>query len=88
MAQKKSFQGGTFETGGFNICPTSKNVNTPFKKLFQKSVNTKKNKMDVWKTYTHGFQMASLDVIFQGIFIAYILSYFDEQVSTYEIKWV
>ena len=31
MAQKKSFQGGTFETGGFNICPTSKNVNTPFK---------------------------------------------------------
>ena len=28
---QKSFQGGTFETGGFIICPTSKNVNTPFK---------------------------------------------------------
>ena len=31
--KKKSFQGGTFETGGFNICPTSKNVNTPFKDI-------------------------------------------------------
>ena len=31
--KRKSFQGGTFDNGGFNICPTSKNVNTPFKGL-------------------------------------------------------
>ena len=31
MPQKNPFRGGTFETEGFNICPTSKNVNTPFK---------------------------------------------------------
>ena len=36
------------------------------------------NKRDVWKTYAHGFQMASLVVTFQGIFNAYVLSYFDE----------
>ena len=31
MARKKILSGGTFETGGFNICSTSKNVNTPFR---------------------------------------------------------
>ena len=32
MVQKENpFRGGTFDNGGFNICPTSKNVNTPFK---------------------------------------------------------
>ena len=29
--KKNPFRGGEFETGGFNICPTLKNVNTPFK---------------------------------------------------------
>ena len=36
--KKKSFQGGTFETGGFNICLTSKNVNTPFKKVLREVI--------------------------------------------------